>query len=90
MIDIGYFADGMGRERGEETVPEPHADEVVLFEELFVIGLRMPPHHVLAAILLKYQILIHQLTLDAIVKLSKYIWVVTSFGGVPSTEGFAK
>jgi hypothetical protein len=24
------------------------------------------------------------------VQLSKYIWAVTSFGGVPSAEGFAK
>jgi hypothetical protein len=35
MINNGYFADGMGHEPGEETVPEPHADEAVLFEEFF-------------------------------------------------------
>jgi hypothetical protein len=88
MIDNGYFVDGMGHEPGEETMPEPHVDEAVLFEEFFTASLRMPPHPVLAAILLKYQIQIHQLTPNAIVQLSKYIWVVTSFGGIPSTEGF--
>jgi hypothetical protein len=88
MIDNGYFVDGMGHEPGEETMPEPHVDEAVLFEEFFTASLRMPPHHVLAAVLLKYQIQIHQLTPNAIVQLSKYIWVVTSFGGIPSTEGF--
>jgi hypothetical protein len=42
MIDMGYFTEGMGREPGEETVPEPHPDEAVVFEEFFTIGLRMP------------------------------------------------
>jgi hypothetical protein len=38
MIDNGYFADVMGHEPGEETVPEPHADEVVLFEDFFLLA----------------------------------------------------
>jgi hypothetical protein len=62
MIDIGYFAEGLGREPGEETVLEPHPDEAMVFEEFFTTGLRMPPHPVLADILLKFQIHIHQLT----------------------------
>jgi hypothetical protein len=33
---------------------------------------------------------LHQLTYNAIVQLSKYVWVVDSFGGVPSSSGFAK
>jgi hypothetical protein len=73
MIDNGYFADGISHEPGEETVPEPHVEEAVLFEEFFAAGLRMPPHPVLATILLKYQIHIHQLTPNAIIQLSKYI-----------------
>jgi hypothetical protein len=56
MIGNGYFADGMGREPGEKTMPEPHVDEAVLFEEFFTAGLRMPRHPMLADILLKYQI----------------------------------
>jgi hypothetical protein len=90
MIDNGYFTNGMGHELGEETVSESGDDKAVLFEEFFTATLRMPLHPVLAAILLKYQIQIHQLTPIAIVQSSKYIWAVTSFGGVPSTEGFAK
>jgi hypothetical protein len=45
---------------------------------------------VLADILLKFLVWIHQLTCNAIDQLSKYILVVTSFGGVPSAERFAK
>jgi hypothetical protein len=57
----------MGHEPGQETIPEPHLDEVVIFEEFFTAGLRMPPHPVLADILLKFQIQIHKLTPNAIV-----------------------
>jgi hypothetical protein len=31
------------RERWEEVIPERANDEVVVFEEFFVSGLRMPP-----------------------------------------------
>jgi hypothetical protein len=59
MIDCGYFAEGMAHEPREETVLEPNSDEAVVFEEFFTIGLRMHPHHVLADILLKFQVQIH-------------------------------
>jgi hypothetical protein len=88
MIDHGYFTEGMGCEPEEETILEPHSDEVVVFKEFFAAGLSMPPHLILTDILLKFQVQIHQLTFNAIIQLSKYIWVVTSFGGVPSADGF--
>jgi hypothetical protein len=44
----------------------------------------------LANILLKFQVQLHQLTPNAMVQLSKYIWAVMSFGGVPCADGFAK
>jgi hypothetical protein len=90
MIDSGYFAEGMGRGPQEEIVPEAHPDEAVVFEEFFSASLRMPPNLVHADILLKFQVQIHQLTPNAIVQLSKYIWVVSSFGDLPTTEGFMK
>jgi hypothetical protein len=90
MVDTGYFPKGKGRELKEETISKPHPDEAVIFEEFLSACLWMPPHPVLADILLKFQVQIHQLTPNAIVQLSKYIWVVSSFEGVPSTEGFAK
>jgi hypothetical protein len=90
MVDDGCFADGMGHEPREETMSEPQDDEAMVFEEFFTAGLRMPPHPMLADILLKYQIYVHQLTLNTIVQLSKYVWAVTSFGGVPSAKGFTK
>jgi hypothetical protein len=90
MIDNDYFAEGMGCEPGEETILKPNLDKAMVFEEFFTTGLRLPPHPVLADILLKFQVQIHQLTPNTIVQLSKYIWAVISFGGVPSIDGFAK
>jgi hypothetical protein len=90
MIDHGYFAKGMDRVPAEEVVPEPQPDEAVVFEEFFSAGLRMPPHLVLADILLKFQAQLHQLTANAMVQLSKYILAVMSFGGVLLADGFAK
>jgi hypothetical protein len=52
----------MGREPREETIPECNAVEAMVFKEFFIAGLRMPPHPVLADILLKFQVQIHQLT----------------------------
>jgi hypothetical protein len=73
MIDNDYFADGMARVPREETISEPHANEAVVFKELFTASLRMPPHPVLSDILLKFQVQLHQLTPNAIVQLLKYI-----------------
>jgi hypothetical protein len=73
MIDHGYFAEGMAREPEEETILEPNSNEAVVFEEFFTAGLRTPPQPVLADILLKFQVQIHQLTHNAIIQLLKYI-----------------
>jgi hypothetical protein len=50
----------------------------------------MPPHPALTEILLKFQVQLHQLTPNAIAQMSKYFWVVLSFGGEPSCDCFAK
>jgi hypothetical protein len=50
----------------------------------------MPPQPALIDVLNKLQVHLHQLTPNAIVQLSKYFWVVLSFGGVLTSDGFAK
>jgi hypothetical protein len=71
-------------------VPEPNSDEDVVFEEFFAMGLRMPPHRVLTEILFKFRVQLHQLTPNAIIQMSKYLWAVLSFDGEPSSDGFDK
>jgi hypothetical protein len=78
---LGYFVEGSAHELGEEVIPEPVNDEAIMFEEFFAAGLRMPPQPALADILVKYHVQIHQLTPDAFTQVSKYFWVVMSFGG---------
>jgi hypothetical protein len=78
------------RESGEETVPEPNCDEAIVFEELFATGLRVLPHLAFTEILLRFWVQLNQLTLNAIIQISKYFWVVLSFDGEPSSNGFAK
>jgi hypothetical protein len=53
-------------------VLEPDNDEVIMYEDFFVAGLRMPPHPTLVDILLKFQAQLHQLMPNAIAQLSKY------------------
>jgi hypothetical protein len=62
MSALNYFVDGGACEPREETVLELGDHEAVVFEEFFVVGLWMPPHHVLVEVLLKFQVQLHQLT----------------------------
>jgi hypothetical protein len=71
-------------------VPEPNANESIVFKEFFAAGLRMPPHPAFTEILLKFWVQLHQLTLNTIAQMSKYFWAVLSFSGEPSSDGFAK
>jgi hypothetical protein len=61
----------------------------MVFKDYFTTGLRMPPHPVLLDILRKFRVLLHQLTLNAIVQIGKFIWAVTSCGGHPIRDVFA-
>jgi hypothetical protein len=54
LESLRYFAKGSAHEPGEETVPEPNHDEVVVFEEFFMAGLHMPPHPSFTKNLLKF------------------------------------
>jgi hypothetical protein len=87
---LRYFAEGSTHELGEETVLKLADEEAVVFNEFFAMGLWMRPHPALTEILLKYRVQLHQLTPNAFVQLSKYLWVVLSFSGVSSNDGFAR
>jgi hypothetical protein len=90
MEENGYFTRDEARAPGAETVSEPRDDEAMVYEDFFVTGLCMPPHPALADILLHFQAQLHQLTHNAIVQLSKNLWVIESFGGVSTGSVFAK
>jgi hypothetical protein len=80
MQQLGYFGNGVGRVPGVEEVLEPEG-ELVVFEALFTAGLRLPAHHFVAEVLQRFEVQVHQLTLNAVVALAKYVWATTSYGG---------
>jgi hypothetical protein len=89
MQQLGYFGGGVARVPGVEEVPEPEG-ELVVFEAFFAAGLRLPAHRFMGEVLRRFNVQIHQLTPNAVVALSKYVWATTSYGGQLSVEVFAK
>jgi len=58
------------------VVPKPRYDEVVVFKSFFRAGLQFPLYEMMGEVLKKFEIYLHQLTPNAIVKLSVYIWAL--------------
>jgi hypothetical protein len=73
MTKLGYFKEadkGLIRFGGEETIPKPENDEVVVSKSFFKAGLRFPLHEMIGDVLENFEIYLHQLTPNAIVRLS--------------------
>jgi hypothetical protein len=80
---------GAGRAPVRETVPRPWDNEVVIFCDLLYAGLRFPLHPAVVDILRYFNIYLHQLTPNSILRLSVYMWICRTTKIKPSTEGFA-
>jgi hypothetical protein len=89
MKQLGYFGNRVGRVSGAEEIPKLEG-EIVVFEAFFTAGLRLPVHRFVAEVLQRLEVQIHQLTPNVVVALMKYVWALTSYGGQPSVEVFAK
>jgi hypothetical protein len=93
LTKLGYFREaekGLVCFGGEETIPTPEDDEVVVFTSFFKAGLRFPLHGMIAEVLEKFGIYFHQLTPNAIVRLSVYIWALRSQGVEPLADAFCR
>jgi hypothetical protein len=64
---------GTARAPGQETVPKPRDNEVVIFRDLLYAGLRFPLHPAAVNILRYFDIYLHRLTPNAIFRLSVYM-----------------
>src|SRR5688572_29872949 len=83
LMKLGYFSEAkkeLVHFGGEEITPKPEKDEVVVFKSFFKAGLRFPLNGMIADVLKKFGIYLHQLTPNAIVRLSVYIWALRSQG----------
>jgi hypothetical protein len=79
VMKLGYFGEAeskLVRFAGEETTPELKNDEVVVFKSFFRAGLRFPLNEMIGVVLKNFEIYLHQLTPNAIVRLSVFIWVL--------------
>jgi hypothetical protein len=93
MKKLGYFRendDELVRLAGEEVVLEHRDDEVVVFKSFFRAGLQFPLYEMINEVLKNFEIYLHQLTPNAIVRLRVYIWALQSQGKSANGEGFCR
>jgi hypothetical protein len=93
LMKLGYFSESkkkLIRFGGEEITPKPEKDEVVVFKSFFKAGLRFPLNEMIAYVLEKFGIYLHQLTPNTIVRINVYIWALRSQGAEPLAEGFCR
>jgi hypothetical protein len=93
MMKLCYFGEAekkLVRFAGEETTPTPKDDEVVVFKSFFRAGLRFPLNEMIGEVLKIFEIYFHQLTPNAILRLSIFIWALRSKGADPNAEAFCR
>jgi hypothetical protein len=76
-----YFPDiSIMRAEGDNNVPLPEADKVVVYRSFMKAGLRFPLDKLLVEVLKTFEIYLHQLTPEAIIKVGIFIWAMRSQG----------
>jgi hypothetical protein len=91
MKKLGYFEESeskLVRFAGEEITLELREDEVIIFKSFFRAGLRFPLNDMIVEVLKNFEIYLHQLTPNAIVRLSVFIWALRSQGMDANAEVF--
>jgi hypothetical protein len=74
-----YFRDiSIVRAGGESNVPLPEANEVVVYRSFMKAGLRFSLDKMMVEVLKMFEVHLHQLTLEAIIKIGIYIWAMRS------------
>jgi hypothetical protein len=87
---VGFFSPGAGRAPLDELIPTPKDGEIVVFRDFFICGLRFPCDPVLPAILDAFSVKIHQLSPTSFLEVSKFIWILKTFGCSPSIDAFTR
>jgi hypothetical protein len=78
----------MRADNGDMTVPVPKENEVVIYWSFFKAGLRFPLSSFVVEVLKIYQIFLHQITPEAIIRMGIFVWAVRSQGLEPSAKSF--
>jgi hypothetical protein len=88
--ELEFFPSGTGRAPLDEQIPVPEDGEVVVFQDFFICGLRFPCDPILPAILDAFSVKIHQLSPTSFLEVSKFIWIMKTFGRNLSVNAFAR
>jgi hypothetical protein len=85
-----FFPVGDARPPSGEQVPTQEASEVVIFRVFFTCGLRFPCDPAPPSILDKFSVKMHQLTPNSFLEVSKFFWVLKTFGCSFGADIFAR
>jgi hypothetical protein len=84
-----YFRDMSIVRAGEDNnVPAPEENEVVIYRSFFKAGFQFPVSKFVVEVLKIYQIFLHQITPEAIMRMEIFVWAIRSQGLEPSTKCF--
>jgi hypothetical protein len=85
-----YFRDVsiVRADNGDKTSPTPEENEVVIFRSFFKAGLRFPLSSFVVEVLKIFQIFLHQITPEAIIRMGIFVWAVRSQGLEPNAKSF--
>jgi hypothetical protein len=85
-----YFRDmsTVRADDGERTVPTPEENEVVIFRSFFKAGLQFPLNRFVVEVLKMYQVYLHQLTPESIIRMGIFVWALRSQGLEPNAKSF--
>jgi hypothetical protein len=78
------------RAGGDNNVPALEENEVVIYRSFFKAGLRFPLSKFVVEVLKIYQIFLHQITPEAIMRMGIFVWAVRSQGLEPSAKCFCR
>jgi hypothetical protein len=76
------------RADADRAVPAPEENEVVIYRSFFKAGLRFLLSRFVVEVLKTYQIFLHQITPEAIVRMGIFVWAIRSQGLEPSAKCF--
>jgi hypothetical protein len=86
-----YFRDMsiVRADNGDRTDPVLEENEVVIYRSFLKAGLQFPLSRFVVEVLKIYQIFLHQITPEAIIRMGIFVWVVRSQGLEPSAKSFS-
>ena len=91
MEKSGVLSPGLGRVPPKTDVyAKPHEDEVVVFKDFFLAGLRFPLDIAVIDIFTRYDVFLHQMNPNSFARISLFMWQSKTCRIAPTPENFAR